>query len=78
MQELREPAYQERMLWLVVLRQAIWDAEGRSEVEPTLIYRAKKWLTHPTHAFLDVCSMAGMPETQAHYLQEQQRKRWIN
>lgn len=72
---LQEPAYQERMLWLTVVRQCLWDAEGRSEVEPKLIYRAKKWLTKPTYSYLSVCSMAGMTETQAYRLQEEMRQR---
>lgn len=73
--EIYEPAEPERRLWLTVVRQAIWDSEGRSEVEHHLIYRAQKWLTKPTHAFLSVCSMAGMTETQAYYLQEEMRRR---
>ena len=66
----------ERVLWLTVLKQAIMDSEGRGEVEPYLIYRAKKWMTKMTHSFLTVCSLAGMPSTQAYFLQEQQRLKW--
>lgn len=67
----------ERLLWLQVIRQAQFDAEGRGEVERRLQYLAKRWLTKMTHSFLMVCSLAGMPETQAYYLQEQSRKRWL-
>ncbi len=69
-------AEQERKLWLTVLRQAQWDAEGKGEVEDYLIYRARKWLTRMTRSFLTVCSLAGMPATQAHYLQEQERLKY--
>jgi hypothetical protein len=69
-------AEQERKLWLTVLRQAQWDAEGKGEVENYLIYRARKWLTRMTRSFLTVCSLAGMPATQAHYLQEQERLKY--
>ena len=65
----------ERLLWLQVLRQAQFDAEGRGEVDATLRYRARKWLTKMTRSFLTVCSLAGMPSTQAEYLQEQERKK---
>lgn len=51
------------------------DSEGRSEVEPYLIYRAKKWLTRLTYSFLTVCSLAGMSREQAVYLQESQRRK---
>jgi hypothetical protein len=68
-----EPADRERLLWLTVLKQAIWDSEGRSEVDHTTIYRAVKWLTKPTHAYFDVCAMAGMEYQKALCLQELQR-----
>lgn len=65
----------ERILWLTVLRQAVWDSEGRGEVDATTIYRAAKWLTRMTHSFLAVCSLAGMPREQAIFLQEEQRRK---
>lgn len=65
----------ERILWLTVIRQAIWDSEGRGEIDVTTIYRAQKWLTKMTRSFLTVCSLAGMPATQAEYLQEEQRRK---
>ena len=64
----------ERVLWLSVIRQAIWDSEGRGEVEQNLIYRAKKWLILPTHAFFTVCSLAGLSRQQALRFQEDRRK----
>jgi hypothetical protein len=67
----------ERLLWLRVIAQAQQDAAGKAEVEPHLQYLAQRWLTKMTRSFLTVCSLAGMPETQAHYLQEQERKRWL-
>jgi len=67
----------ERVLWLTVVRQAIWDAEGRGEVDAILIYRARKWLTRMTHSFLVVCSLAGMTRTQAYRLQEDKRKEFL-
>jgi hypothetical protein len=73
---MHDEAELERKLWLQVIRQAQFDAEGRGEVEPYLIYRAKKWLTRMTYSFLTVCSLAGMPATQAHYLQEQERLKY--
>ena len=63
----------ERVLWLSVLRQAIMDSEGRSEVEPDLIYRPSKWLRYPTRAFFTVCSLAGLSRQQAIRFQEDQR-----
>jgi hypothetical protein len=68
----------ERLLWLQVIRQAQFDVEGRGEVEPHLRYLAKRWLTTMSRSFLAVCSLAGMPKTQAFYLQEQERKKWIH
>lgn len=65
----------ERILWLTVLRQAIWDSEGRGEIDEMTIYHATKWLTKMTRSFLTVCSLAGMPRTQAEYLQEGQRRK---
>jgi hypothetical protein len=76
MKDAQDSPQRERILWLTVVRQAIWDAEGRGEVELKLIYRARKWLTKMTHSFLAVCSLAGMSETQAYYLQEEKRKQW--
>ena len=67
----------ERVLWLSVIRQCLMDAEGRSEVEPDLIYRATKWLTRLTHSFLTVCSLAGFSKEQAIYLQEEQRRKLL-
>jgi hypothetical protein len=66
----------ERLLWLAVIRQAQWDAEGRGEVEDHVRYMAKRWLTKMTRSFLVVCSLAGMPAMQAHYLQEQERRKY--
>ena len=63
----------ERVLWLSVIRQCLMDAEGRSEVEPYLIYRASKWLRYPTRAFFTVCSLAGLSRQQAIRFQEDQR-----
>ena len=76
MREVPDSPQRERILWLTVLRQAIWDSEGRGEVDAMTIYHAKKWLTRMTRSFLVVCSLAGMPKTQAEYLQEQERKKW--
>lgn len=77
MMDAQDSPARERILWLTVLRQAKWDAEGRGEIEPHLQYLAQRWLTKMTRSFLAVCSLAGMPETQAHFLQEQERKRWL-
>jgi len=66
----------ERILWLTVIRQCCWDAEGRGEVDAMTRYHAQKWLTRMTRSFLAVCSLAGMPKTQAEYLQEMERKKW--
>ena len=66
----------ERLLWLSVIRQAQFDAEGRGEIDDRLRYLAKRWLTTMSRSFLIVCSLAGMPATQAHYLQEQERKKY--
>lgn len=66
----------ERILFLSVIRQAQFDAEGRGEVEPHLRYLAKRWLTTMSRSFLTVCSLAGMPATQAHFLQEAERKKY--
>lgn len=66
----------ERILWLQVIRQAQFDAEGRGEVDQITVYRAKKWLTRMTRSFYTVCSLAGMPATQADYLQECERRKW--
>lgn len=80
--DAQDSPQRERILWLTVLRQALWDAEGRGEVEPHLRYLAQRWLTNPLNrswlrrSFFTVCSLAGMPETQAEYLQEQERKKW--
>ena len=65
----------EKILWLTVIRQAIWDSEGRGEIDDMTIYHAVQWLTKMTRSFLSVCSLAGMPATQAHYLQERQRRK---
>jgi len=65
----------ERVLWLSVLRQAITDSEGRGEIEPYRVVRAKRWLTLPMRGFLTVCSLAGMSREQALYLQEAQRRK---
>lgn len=67
----------ERILWLTVIKQAIWDSEGRGEIDSTTIYRAVKWLTRMTRSFLTVCSLAGFSETQAYFLQEQQRAKLL-
>ena len=64
----------ERVLWLTVIKQALMDSEGRGEVEPYLIYRAKKWLRLPTKAFYTVCSLAGLSRQQAIRFQEDRRK----
>lgn len=80
--DAQDSPQRERILWLTVIKQAQWDAEGRGEVEPRFIYRARRWLTNPLErpwlrrSFLTVCSLAGMPETQAQYLQEAERKKW--
>lgn len=66
----------ERLLWLQVIRQAQFDAEGRGEVEHRIRYLAVRWLTTMSRSFLTVCSLAGMPATQAHYLQEAERRKW--
>jgi len=66
----------EKLLWLSVVRQAQWDAEGRGAVGPRLRYLAVRWLTTMSRSFLTVCSLAGMPTTQAYYLQEQERRKW--
>lgn len=66
----------EKVLWLTVIRQAQWDAEGRGEVDARIRYLAIRWLTTMSRSFLTVCSLAGMPKTQAYCLQEQERKRW--
>ncbi|HEY6766594.1 MAG TPA: hypothetical protein VI386_17680 [Candidatus Sulfotelmatobacter sp.] len=66
----------ERILWLTVIRQAVWDSEGRGEIDGHLIYLAKRWLTTPSRAFYTVCSLAGISAVQADFLQESERKRW--
>lgn len=76
MNDAQDSPQRERKLWLSVIRQAQLDSEGRSEVEPKLIRRAQKWLTKMTRSFYTVCSLAGMPATQAEYLQECERKKW--
>ena len=76
MTHLPDSPERERLLWLAVVRQAQWDASGRGEVDRRLQYLAKRWLTKMTKSFLTVCSLAGMPATQAHYLQEAERKKY--
>jgi hypothetical protein len=66
----------EKMLWLTVIRQAQWDAEGRGEVDVTIRRLAVRWLTTFSRSFLTVCSLAGMERGQAICLQEKERKRW--
>lgn len=76
MHDAPDSPQRERMLWLRVIHQAVLDSEGRGEVEPKLVRRAQKWLTKMTRSFYTVCSLAGMPATQAEYLQECERKKW--
>lgn len=78
MREILVDAYDspERMLFLTVVRQAIWDSEGRSEVDARLIRLAKRWLTTRSRSFYTVCSLAGLPAVQAKFIQEQQRAKW--
>lgn len=66
----------EKKLWLTVVRQAQFDAEGRGEVDARVRYLAIRWLTTLSRSFLAVCSLAGMGKDQAICLQEQERKRW--
>lgn len=66
----------EKKLWLTVIRQAQFDAEGRGAVDGHLRYLAVRWLTKMSRSFLTVCSLAGMPTTQAEYLQEQERRKY--
>lgn len=75
MNSVPDSPQRERILWLTVIRQVIWDSEGRGEIDDQTIYRAGKWLTKMTRSFLTVCSLAGMPKTQAEYLQECQRRK---
>jgi len=65
------------MLWLRVIVQAQQDAAGKAEADPRLQYLAQRWLTKMTRSFLTVCSLAGMPATQSHFLQELERKKWL-
>jgi hypothetical protein len=73
--EVPDSPQREKILWLTVIRQAIWDSEGRGEIDDMTIYHATKWLTRTTRSFMTVCSLAGMPATQAEFLQEEQRKK---
>jgi hypothetical protein len=64
----------ERILWLSVIKQALMDAEGRGEIEPYRIVRAKRWLTWPLRGFFTVCSLAGLDKQQALRFQENNRR----
>jgi hypothetical protein len=64
----------ERILWLSVIKQALMDAEGRGEIEPYRIVRAKRWLTRPLRGFFTVCSLAGLSKQQALRFQENNRR----
>ena len=66
----------ERVLWLTVIKQAVADAEGRGEIEPYRVVRAKRWLTWPLRGFFTVCSLAGLSKQQALRFQENNRSQY--
>ena len=66
-----------RSLWLRVVRAAQKEANGEEEAEnnPSLIYRARRWLTTASRSFFMVTSLAGLPKAQAEYLQGVEREK---
>lgn len=76
MSDMKVDVDAERKLFLTVVRQAQFDAEGRGEVDQRLVRLAKRWLTTASRSFFHVCALAGLSRNQATLLQEQERGKW--
>jgi hypothetical protein len=74
-----EGASGERRLWLLVIRRAQQEAEGRRVLgDPPRIttYLARRWLTTCTRDFQLVCEFAGFTPDMKKALHEQETKKW--